>query len=86
MRDPVCVLIYRDPLDNAESLFENTKKSQQSNQTLPMTVERWLQAWEEGAKCLYLHPWETVDCDKLYPHNIQQLLYDLLWREQAPQI
>jgi hypothetical protein len=49
MRNPVCVFIYRDPLANAQSLMENSKKSAQSNATLPMTVDRWLATWEQGA-------------------------------------
>ena len=44
------MFIYRDPLDNAISLFENAKKSQESNNTMPMTVERWLATWEDGAR------------------------------------
>lgn len=45
----MCVIIFRDPIANAVSLTDNAKKSAQGNETLPMTVERWLNAWEEGA-------------------------------------
>lgn len=49
MQDPVCVFIYRDPIANAVSLTENVKKSARSDKTKPMTVRRWLAAWEEGS-------------------------------------
>lgn len=52
MKDPVCVFIYRDPLANAISLTQNSKKSAKSDQSAEMTVERWLNAWEEGAESL----------------------------------
>ena len=48
--DPVCVIVFRDPIANAVSLTDNAKKSAKSDQTQPMTVQRWLSAWEEGAK------------------------------------
>jgi hypothetical protein len=48
MQDPVCVFIYRDPVENAISLSENVKKSAPSNSTKQMNVKRWLHTWEEG--------------------------------------
>lgn len=45
----VCLYIYRDPVTNAMSLVENAKKSAQTSTTMPMTAERWLATWQEGA-------------------------------------
>ena len=52
IKSPICVIVFRDPLANAVSLADNAKKSAQGNGTQPMTVQRWLNAWEEGASLL----------------------------------
>jgi hypothetical protein len=49
VRDPVCVVVFREPLSNAISLAENAKKSDGATRKDRMTVKRWLTAWEEGA-------------------------------------
>jgi hypothetical protein len=55
MTDPVCVIIYREPLSNAISLAENAKKSDGAGPER-MTVKRWLTAWEEGASAATFPP------------------------------
>lgn len=65
MKDPVCVFIYRDPLANAISLTSNSKKSAKSDKSAEMTVERWLDAWEEGAAPVLLRAGRRTCCEVL---------------------
>ena len=58
----VCLYIYRDPVTNAMSLVENAKKSAQTSTTMPMTAERWLATWQEGASM-----WPTGWSRKFHP-------------------
>lgn len=49
MIDPVCIVVFREPIENAVSLTDNAKKSAGNDMHEPMTPERWLRSWEEGA-------------------------------------
>lgn len=46
--DAICVIAYRDPLENAISLARNVKKSAGDDHHNAMSVERWLVTWEQG--------------------------------------
>lgn len=48
MADPVCVVVFREPIENAVSLTDNAKKSAAKDKHQSMTPERWLRSWEEG--------------------------------------
>eukprot|EP00892_Ulva_mutabilis_P006490 jgi/Ulvmu1/4212/UM019_0191.1 len=48
MLDPVCIVVFREPISNALSLSDNSKKSAASEKFQPMSPERWLRSWEEG--------------------------------------
>ena len=47
--NPVCIVVYRDPVENALSLMRNAKKSAARSNSFFMSLCRWLAAWHEGA-------------------------------------
>lgn len=54
--NPVCIVVYRDPIENALSLMRNAKKSAARRNAAPMSLRRWLTAWHEGALAWWLCP------------------------------
>jgi hypothetical protein len=47
---PVCVIVFRDPVENARSLLGNKKSHRDPHSgTLAMVGHRWVATWHEGA-------------------------------------
>lgn len=52
MHNPVCAIVYRDPIVNAQRLYKHFKHHSERTGKAVMTQEQVQAVWEEGELCV----------------------------------